>query len=157
MTVLSETLKAAYIESAQPQMTAKKPPPVVMVDFNGTMADITPEGNVTAYTDKVRFDRMPAPDEDLGYNGAITIGPGFNSVAAYAARVSMGRDGVLDIYTAGKFEIKKPSEASPVLEIETPGGAVRIGKTIIATRIITETGAAPKGSVKRTMNTQQNA
>ena len=153
MTVLSETLRDAYIASAQPQATAKKPPPVVMVDFAGTMADITPEGNITAYTDKVRFDRTPDPDEDMGYNGAIVIGSGFNSVAAYAARVRMGSDGVLDIRAAGKLEIKKPSEASPILEIETATGTVRIGKALIAPSVISQAGTTPKGSVKRTMNT----
>jgi hypothetical protein len=76
--------------------------------INGTKIEISPEGNVVAFTDKgVQVKPVAIADAAAKKEGtSIDIGKDFNTVAMYGATVELATDGSLIVSTNGKVTVK---------------------------------------------------
>ena len=86
----------------------------VEVTINGVkVAEISPAGNVLAFTDNVELAKPGAVAEEAvkAEGGSVNINEGRNTVSAYGAAARVAADGRLTVFTHGILTIK------PVLEI----------------------------------------
>lgn len=94
--------------------------------INGTKIEISPEGNVVAFTDKSVQIKPAAADTPVKKEGtSIDIGKDFNTVAMYGATVEMAADGSLIVSTNGKVTVKPAATDAPA--IQAAKAALKIG------------------------------